>query len=420
MSDSTSVILCPHGRAIHDCASCGQNASHADLAANLNELLANASPRLHRLARLQGITGDGADDVVQETLLEAWRHLDHLRTPERFDAWLEGICRNVCKRYTHMQTQNGHRFIPFHMTDVEIAEQNDSPLAIADPQAFDPVEELDRQDMALLLDRALGYLSEESRRLVELCYLENVPQREVALQLGLTIGALELKLHRTRRRLRQLLNGELRAEAETFGLIDQEESAGWRETRQWCWLCGKQRLRGILERATNGQSSMRLRCPDCSYRYNLDVTTATFLEGNTRSFRPAIKRALHEIGPFFSEMLNQQRCVQCGSPVNIEVRAFGNGEMPYIPGRFYLYLQCPLCGIRATDIVSTFLSHPKVLQFMLQHTRCISLPITHLRYSGQEALRSPIIDLDTGVQLIVIAHAETLRVLDVLEAIGDL
>src|SRR5260370_13162335 len=61
--------------------------------------MAAARPRLVRLARLQGVAEEGAEDVVQETLLEAWRSLDALRSPDRFDAWLDGICRNRCRRW---------------------------------------------------------------------------------------------------------------------------------------------------------------------------------------------------------------------------------------------------------------------------------------------------------------------------------
>src|SRR5215467_14784351 len=70
------------------------------LSANLNALLDEARPRLLRLARLQGIAADLAEDVVQETCLEAWQHLQQLREPARFSSWLDGICRNVCRRQT--------------------------------------------------------------------------------------------------------------------------------------------------------------------------------------------------------------------------------------------------------------------------------------------------------------------------------
>src|SRR5215831_18470049 len=76
--------------------------SHTDddrLAAELERRMASARPRLMRMACAQGLAPDSAEDVVQETLLEAWRHLDRLYEPDAFDAWLGGICRNVCRRY---------------------------------------------------------------------------------------------------------------------------------------------------------------------------------------------------------------------------------------------------------------------------------------------------------------------------------
>ena len=64
--------------------------------------------------------------------------------------------------------------------------------------------------MAVLLDHALGSLSSSARELVELCYLVELPQREVAARLDLSLSALEARLHRARQHLRQVLNGPLR------------------------------------------------------------------------------------------------------------------------------------------------------------------------------------------------------------------
>ena len=71
----------------------------------LEELFKAARPDLIRFALARGVSADGVEDVVQETLLEAWRHLDQLRAIERLEAWLRGICRNVCLRWRSMQTQ---------------------------------------------------------------------------------------------------------------------------------------------------------------------------------------------------------------------------------------------------------------------------------------------------------------------------
>lgn len=67
---------------------------------------------------------------------------------------------------------------------------------LSDSLVIDPVEELERQDMQVLLDRALSHLEEGTRELIELCYLAELPQREVAQRLDMSLGALELKLHR--------------------------------------------------------------------------------------------------------------------------------------------------------------------------------------------------------------------------------
>jgi hypothetical protein len=81
-------------------------------------------------------------------------------------------------------------------------------------------------------------------RVVDLCYLRDLPRREAALYLGVTVGALEERLRRARRQLKLVLNGPLRADAEAFGLaVDPERAFSWRETREWCMFWGRHRLR---------------------------------------------------------------------------------------------------------------------------------------------------------------------------------
>ncbi|HVB22212.1 MAG TPA: RNA polymerase sigma factor [Ktedonobacteraceae bacterium] len=194
--------------------------SHAALLADMEQLFTKARPRLLRLARLNGMATDVADDVVQETMMEAWRHLDNLRDPQRFDAWLDGICRNVCRREAKdlATTLARHEPLPHLQPDVGDDSEAGTPVDIPDPFATDPEEVLSKQDLTVLLDRAMSHLPGDTRALLEMCYLAELPQREAAMQLGLTIGALELRLHRARKQLRQVLSGTLRADAESFGL----------------------------------------------------------------------------------------------------------------------------------------------------------------------------------------------------------
>lgn len=215
---------------------------------NVEDLMAVVRPRLVRFAYVQGITADAADDVVQETLLEAWRHLDQLYSLEHFEAWLHGICRNVCRRWMRERGAQTPHILPLE------ALQETSSFDVADPLPLDPAEALDLQDLQILLDRALGYLSDENRLLIELCYLAEMPQRETALRLGMTIRALESRLYRARRQLQQVLTRELRADAEGFGLtLADEPLVGWHQGREWCWDCGQRCLYGLYKPLPDGR-----------------------------------------------------------------------------------------------------------------------------------------------------------------------
>jgi DNA-directed RNA polymerase specialized sigma24 family protein len=83
MADAHSLPTDDQGKTA-DSNIAGQQPEQAELVGDLEEVLAAARPRLLRLARMQGVAPDAIDDVVQETLVEAWRHLDKLRTPECF------------------------------------------------------------------------------------------------------------------------------------------------------------------------------------------------------------------------------------------------------------------------------------------------------------------------------------------------
>lgn len=391
--------------------------SHAALLADMEQVFTEARPRLLRLAHLNGMSPDMADDVVQETMMEAWRHVEKLRDPQRFNAWLDGICRNVCRRY---QTPDGalhlHESLSNLAGDNETKNAADALLALPDPFAIDPAEELGHQDLATLLDRAMEYLSPDTRKLLEMCYLAEIPQREAALQLGLTIGALELRLHRARKQLRQVLGGALRADAESFGLaLDPMQVQGWRETRQWCWLCGKHRMIGLFETLPNGRVALRLRCPACFNRYGYDVINSHGLvsvEGLS-SFRPAIKRLYQQIRERFWIPLTKGACFQCNGPALVSIIDSSEVAFPVPPDHYWVHTACPKCGISTTDIATVFISYPMVTRFLLQHERCIGEPYQVLEHEGRPVICVRGTDVTSADQLTLLLDMQTLHILAV-------
>ena len=394
--------------------------SHESLVANIDEMLAIARPRLLRQVCSHGVTADAADDIVQETLLEAWRHLSQLRSPDRFESWLHGICSNVCRRWSRTQGRTVQHQVPFSSLRSDERYSDDErldTLALADESAFDPAEELSRQDLTILLDRALGHLTPDTRKAVEMCYLAELPQREAAQRLGLTINTLEVRLHRARRQLLQVLNGELRAEAEDFGLlVNPKEQLEWRETRIWCIFCARHHFQGMLETMHDGRVSIHLRCPDCT---NVGPREWIFSGGlfelrGLKSFRPAWNRAQQIAVNYWTATRKRKTCFYCQAPVKMWLAEpgqwIGNIIRPWQGYRFVIY--CPAC-----DSLNTFYAggivwqHPLTQRFIQEHPRWIHEPEVLTDYSGLPALRVTFADVTGTAHLTFLLHAETLHVL---------
>lgn len=68
--------------------------------------------RLARIARARGMDPQAIDDVIQETLLEAWSHLDRLRSVAGFHPWVDEICRNICRRVNRKRQRDALYYAP--------------------------------------------------------------------------------------------------------------------------------------------------------------------------------------------------------------------------------------------------------------------------------------------------------------------
>ena len=414
-------------------------------AAMLAAAMEAARPRLLRLARLRGAPPDVVEDVVQETLLEAWRCLDRLYDPSGADRWLDEICRNVCRRYArnHASDQR-HILLPSAITrdGVDTDDATSALLdAIPDGDGDDPLEALTRQDMALLLDRALGLLPADARELVELCYLRETPQREATGRLGLSLSALEARLHRARRQLRTLFNGPLRGDAEAFGLaLDEASAEGWIETRLWCSLCGGH-LTGLFITQPDGDLNLHMRCAACEQHHGLcDVDGSSIHSkglvplAGLRSFRPAWKRAMLGTAHRFTHSLRQApqteranafHCEYCGAPATIQLvektrladLPDGLAGLARHPYQFWAWWQCQRQAqehsgfFAASDLV--YWTSAAARQFMREHPRWISAPELLVEHAGQAALRLQMADSASAAQLTLLASRQTLSPLAV-------
>src|SRR5215213_10295680 len=90
-------------------------------ALRLEMLLLAERPRLVRLcARLSG-NRDAAEDLAQETLLQAWKHWDRLYSWDQAAAWLSGIARNVCLHWARRHYRDEAHRLPVMASDPALA-----------------------------------------------------------------------------------------------------------------------------------------------------------------------------------------------------------------------------------------------------------------------------------------------------------
>ncbi|MGZ3599788.1 MAG: RNA polymerase sigma factor [Ktedonobacterales bacterium] len=396
---------------------------YSDITAHLDTLLTAARPRLLRLARLQGVAPENADDVVQKTVFAAWRQLSLLRRPDRFDAWLDGICRNLCRaqqrerrvaaRYQRRLAATAPATSTYD-TEVEWERHEDYGSALSVP---DPLEALSHEDLETLLDRALGYLPAHAREVLEACCLEEATHQQVAIRFGLTIGTLEVRLHRVRRRLRDVLSRELRAEAEDLGLyIDEEAAGGWREMREWCFYCGRRRVRGRFEPMGDGRVGLVVRCPACWQKYGVPLCDLRNAPSVSRmhSLGPALKRCLRVVAQRAIQDLTTRNptCSLCRRNLGrLQVIPSQDHAHARIPGRVWLVAECLTCGPSLSSPLQAIWLDPSVQNFVSEHRRWTYESEVVTQYAGQPALRLRLADCTSSACLTVLAHHETLAVL---------
>lgn len=388
--------------------------------------------RLARIAHARGIGPSAAEDVVQETLLEAWTHLDRLHSVEGFKPWIDEICRNVCRRadrqrqcdLAHKASTAPHSSLPDTHDDFG----NDGVLDnLSGPAGLDPAEELSHRDLIRVLDLALGELPPEARQILELTYVVDLPRDELANKLGISSGALDTRLHRARGNLRKVLNGPLREEAEAFGMaLDELADEQWQATRLWCPRCSR-RLEGYFlqgEGTNESGPNLHLRCPNCSTRLGRDTVHSMGLVSlaGLHAFRPSWKRVMQGLSDAVLHAISQEwrPCFSCGNPTQFHIYSLQNEMAPSDSAApFFIRGQCTKCG----DCVDTwefpfpsldeliYWSHPRTRQFVLEHPKWTSSFGAELEHQGAAALSFHLTDRESSDRLTLLADRHTLRVM---------
>lgn len=140
--------------------------------------------------RLTGSTED-ARDVVQEAYLRAYKGVGRFRGEAQFSTWLYRIVANCAT--THLSRRQRHHHDHLGVHDDVIDTRPD----------HDPALQGDRAELRERLDAAIGDLPVRLRSVVVLRDMYDLPHEAIAAELGISVTAAKVRLHRARRRLRE-------------------------------------------------------------------------------------------------------------------------------------------------------------------------------------------------------------------------
>jgi RNA polymerase sigma-70 factor (ECF subfamily) len=354
---------------------------------------------------------DAAEDLAQQTLLEAWQHAQDLRNPAARHSWLFGIARNVCLLWARRRVRGISRLVDLDDTGSEAAGNLADWLA----SDVDLEVELERDELARLLDRAMAFLPPATRAVLVERYIEETPQAEVAARLGLSEGAVEARLRRGKLALRRVLMTDLRDEAISYDLI-ASDTHNWQATRIWCPVCGQAHLNGCF---APGTQELMLRCPTCT----LDPSTHILkggdaaLFGGIRSFRPALSRFLLWGNSYYQRGIVDRavQCVNCGSSVPFRIRWYEDVLPPMF--KRGARLECMTCAWK-TDfaLAGIVMCLPEARRFWREHPRMFLLPEREVELVGQAALVTRLQSMTCTASLDVVCARDTFEVMGVYGA----
>lgn len=140
-----------------------------------------------------------AEDLAQDVFLRVHRGLPYFRGEARLSTWIYRIVVNVCAQ-ERTDRQARERATQISLDDPDARQRTPSTV----DRQFSDLELRDR------LEKAIRQLPSQYRVLIAGHYLQGLQYEDLAEAMQLPLGTVKTQLHRAKRQLRELLEGDLR------------------------------------------------------------------------------------------------------------------------------------------------------------------------------------------------------------------
>jgi len=159
-------------------------------------------PVLVRTARALSRDVHAADDLVQETMLRAMKHIGSFEAGSNMRAWLLTILRRThVDLYRSGRRHNGQASLQDVAEPVAQAAEHAGTF---DARWHEPERLLEQFEDEAMID-AIRRLPDDMRWTLLLADVEQMPHTDVAAVLGVAVGTIKSRVHRARGLLRDQL-----------------------------------------------------------------------------------------------------------------------------------------------------------------------------------------------------------------------
>ena len=164
------------------------------------ELVRRYEGRIFRLAQHVTQNREDAEDVLQETFMKAYEHLDQFKGESKFYTWIVRIAVN--QALMKLRRRKTDKSVSLDET-IDTGED----MVVREIAAWgeDPEQQLSREELGGILDTAIQSLEPLYRSVFVLRDIEELSTEETAEALGLSVPAVKSRLLRARLQLREKL-----------------------------------------------------------------------------------------------------------------------------------------------------------------------------------------------------------------------
>ncbi len=136
-----------------------------------------------------------AEEITQDTFLQAYKKLATLRNPNQFAGWLYVIANNLCKRWNQKKKLSAQSLEGTPVVEIENASYK---RYVSEQRETDNTER--RHE---IVKKLLQRLPESERTVVTLHYLGEMTAKEIGKFLGVSVNTINSRLRRAKKRLQE-------------------------------------------------------------------------------------------------------------------------------------------------------------------------------------------------------------------------